>query len=273
MFKKIWDNIIKYRDAIYIFIVFIVSLFLISQCNKNDSLNKEVNRLNNNIYALTDTLTQYVDENGRHIAEKHAFQLTEKELRDSVELLKIKNREYLTYINTNIGIRDTIEVPTYIDRVEYVDRYFSSIDTIYNENITDKGYIRFDKSETFGKSSRSLYVSIPYYCDSLLHTGNANVDLTQNIYVESMIDRDTKTGETFVRLISDYPNLTFNSGMGVVVTNSNSYEKSMRKTRGVGLAIGPSFNVGYDWMNKRVVPTVGVSVTLGFTWTPKWLQW
>lgn len=269
-FSKILNFLSKYRDVVYIVLIILFFWLFLGQCNRNTGLKQEVNRLNNNICAMTDTLTQYVDENGRHIAEKHAYQLTEKELRDSVELLKIKNREYLTYINTHIGVRDTIEVPTYIDRVEYVDRFFSSTDTI---NAIDKGTIRFDKSDTFGKSSRSLTVTIPYYCDSLLHTGNASVDMYHDIYVESMIERDTKTGETYVRLISDYPHLSFNSGMGVVVTNSNSYEKSMRKTRGIGLAIGPSFNVGYDWMNKKVVPTVGISFTLGFTYTPKWAQW
>lgn len=263
-FSQIFNFLSKYRDIIYILFIILFFGLLVNQCSKNSGLQNEILRLNNNIYAMTDTIQQYVDANGRHIAEKHAFQLTEKELRDSVDLLKIKNREYLAYINTHIGIRDTIEVPTYIDRIDSI--YYN------NQNTIDKGTIRFDKSDTYGKSSRSLSVSIPYYCDSLLHTGNAIVDLSQNIYVESMIDRDKNTGETFVRLISDYP-VTFNSGMGVIVTNSNSYEKSIRKSRGIGFAVGPSLNLGYDWMNKKIVPTVGVSVTLGFTWTPKWAQW
>ena len=267
MFKKIWDNIVKYRDVIYIFIVFIISLFLVSQCNKNDSLNKEVNRLNNNIFAITDTLTQYKDKDGRIIAEKHAFQLTEKELLDSIESLKKqKNKEYITYINTEIGITDTIEVPSYIDRIQ--------IDSIlYANGITDKGVIRVDRTDTFGKSSRDISISIPYKCDSLLHTGNADIDMYHNIYVESIIERDTKTGETYVRLISDYPDLRFNSGMGVLVTNSPSYEKSLRKTKGIGLSIGPNVGVSYDVLNNRFIPTVGIGVTIGFNYTPKWLQW
>ena len=31
--------------------------------------------------------------------------------------------------------------------------------------------------------------------------------------------------------------------------------------------------IGYDLTNKKIVPTIGVSVTIGFTWTPKWTQW
>jgi hypothetical protein len=262
MAKKIWTWIINHRDIVYIGLIVIGFLFFLNQCNSSSNLNSEVNRLQNNISALTDTLTQYKDENGKIIAEKHAYQLTQQELRDSVDLLKTKNREYLTYINATVGIRDTLEIPTYIERI--VDNT-----TTY----TDAGTIKLNQSDTFGKSSRNLSLEIPYTFDTQLNTGNANVNLSQNIYVESMIERDTKTGETYVRLTSDYPNMTFNSGMGVVVTNANAYDKSLRKTKGIGIGIGPSVGVSYDIINQKIVPTVGVSVTLGFTYTPKWAQW
>lgn len=258
-----WEYIVKYKHLVYISIIVVLSLLLAGQCSRNTSLNNEVARLENNIYAITDTLTQYQDENGRIIAEKHAYQLTERELRDSVELLKIKNREYLTYINTNIGLKDTIEIPTYVDRFIPLD----------STQYADGGTIRFDRFDTFGKSSRELHVSIPYNYTNKLNTGYANVDISHDIYVESMIERDKKTGETYVRLISDYPHLSFNSGMGVLVSNSTSYEKELRKNKGVGIAIGPSVGMSYDLINQKFVPTIGVSVTLGLTCTPKWLQW
>lgn len=261
--KTGWEYLTKYKHLFYITIIVILSLLLANQCSRNSSLSSEVARLENNIYAITDTLTQYQDENGRIIAEKHAFQLTEQELRDSVELLKIKNREYLAYINTTINLKDTIEIPTYIDRIIQVD----------STQYADAGIIRFDKFDMFGKSSREVHVSIPYNYTTYLNTGSADIDITHDIYVESMIERDTKTGETYVRLISDYPALTFNQGMGVLVTNSSSYEKSIRKNKGVGIAVGPSLGMSYDLINRKFVPTVGVSVTLGLTFTPKWLQW
>ena len=263
MFYEIWNFLKSKRDIIYIVGIVIISLFLYHQCDRNTILDKEVHRLENNIYAITDTLTQYKDDNGRIIAEKHAFQLTEKELRDSVELLKIKNREYITYINSNIGIRDTIHVPTYIERPFEIDSTYYA----------DQGVIKFNNYETFGKSSRELSISIPYTFDNKLVTGYADVNLSQNIFVESMLERDKKNGETFVRLISDYPNLRFNDGMGVVISNSTSYEKSLRKTKGIGIGIGPSIGMNYDLGNKKIIPTVGVNLTIGFTYTPKFLQW
>lgn len=261
---KIWTFLTSKRDYMYILIIILISLLLFNQCEKNSQISKNVSVLRNNISAITDTLKQYKDENGRIIAEKHAFQLTEKELRDSVNLLKTKNREYVSYINTLVHVRDTIKIPTYIDRDIYIDT---------TKTYMDKGIIKFDKYDVFGKSNRELHVQIPYVFNSNLVTGDANVDISNNIFVESTIERDTRTGETYVRLMSDYPNLTFNSGMGVVVINSKSYEKSIRKTHGIGLGIGPSIGMGYDFVNNKIVPTVGISLTIGFTWTPKWAQW
>ena len=262
IFKRIWDFITTKRDFLYIIGIIILSLSLIGQCDKSSELKHEVNRLENNIYAITDTLTQYQDENDRIIAEKHAYQLTEKELRDSVDLLKIKNREYLSYINMNIGIKDTLQVPTYIERP-------TEIDSTY----IDKGIIKFNKSDIFGKSSREVSVSIPYTFNTKLYTGTAELNMFQNIYVESMLERDKKTGETYVRLMSDYPNLKFNDGMGIVVSNSSSYEKSIRKTKGFGFTVGPSVGVNYDIINHKIVPTVGFNITFGWTYTPKWTQY
>jgi hypothetical protein len=47
----------------------------------------------------------------------------------------------------------------------------------------------------------------------------------------------------------------------------------MRKRHGVGLAIGPSVGIYYDKPSNSVKPAFGVSLTVGYTFTPKRLQW
>lgn len=244
-----------------IMISVVLCSLLIRQCNYNGELKNEIARQNNNILAITDSLNQYKDELGRNVAEKHAFQLTQKELRDSIGLLKKKNIDYISYINTHIGTNDTIYEKTYIDR------------TLRDTAYLDNGVITMTKNDTFGKSSRKVSLMIPYYVDTTLHTGDANIELNQNIFVESWLEKNSKTGETMVYLRSDYPNMTFNSGMGIVATTTPSYNKSMRKTKGIGINVGPQVGISYDLVNKRIAPTVGVGVSIGFNYTPKWLQW
>lgn len=259
--KKIFDFIKKYSSYILLGIVAILVLSLINQCNNSSDLKKEINRQHNNILAMTDSLTQYKDKLGRTIAEKHAYQLTQEELRDSLGFEKKKHVDVISYVNTTVGITDTIYQKTYIDRTVR--------DTVYLDN----GTIRLNTADNFGKSSRQLSLELPYYVDSLLHTGDAKIDLRQNIFVESWLEKNAKTGETMVFLRSDYPNMTFNSGMGIVATTTPKYDKSMRKTKGIGISVGPQVGLSYDLKRKQLAPTIGIGVGVGLNYTPKWLQW
>ena len=257
---KILDFLKKYRDFIYIGVIIAFCFLVSSQCSRIEGLKNEVGRQENNQIALTEQITNYKDELDRSNAEKHAYQLTQKELRDSIGLLKKKNQEYLTYINTEMNIKDTVKVETVI--VKEVDAQ------------VEGGYIKFERSDVFGNSSRSLAASIPYNVnDNTLYTGDATFTLDQNIFVEGWLERNTKTNETFIHLRTDYPGVVFNSGLGIVADPSKSYERDMRKTYGVGIAVGPNLSMSYDFINHKFVPTIGLGITIGFTYTPKLLQW
>ena len=159
-----------------------------------------------------------------------------------------------------MNIKDTVTVQTVI--IKEVDAQ------------VEGGAIKIAKDDVFGKSSRSFSVNIPYNVnENKLITGDATFALDQNIFVEGWLERNTKTSETYIHLRSDYPGLTFNSGLGIVAEPSKKYDRSMRKSNGIGLAIGPNFSFGYDFINQRFVPTVGVGITIGYTYTPKLLQW
>lgn len=258
--KKFLEILKKYRDVIYIAVLIVLGVVISGQCSRIDGLNKEVDRQENNRIALTEQITNYEDELGRSNAEKHAYQLTQKELRDSIGLLKEKNMEYVSYINSNMNITDTVKVETVI--VKEVDAD------------VEGGSIKIDKSDVFGNSSRSFSMNIPYSVnENKLFTGDATFTLDQNIFVEGWLERNTKTNETFIHLRSDYPGLTFNSGLGIVADNGRAYERSLRKTWGFGLAVGPNVGLSYDFFNQKFIPTVGVGLTIGFTYTPKLLQW
>ena len=225
----------------------------------------EVNRLTNNSYALTDSLRHYHDELGNVVAEKHALQLTQDEMEKTIGELKKKNSEYIAHINASLNLKDTV----YVEKVVYKDVI---VDTLSG---TESGTIRLEKNDVFGKSKRIISANVPYTAsiNSNLTIGNAAFMLEQDIYVEGTITRNNKTKETMLCLKSDYPGLTFNSGNGIVASNGKQYDLEMRKRHGIGLAIGPSVGIYYDKPSNSFKPAFGVSLTVGYTFTPKRLQW
>lgn len=262
---KTLDFIVKIKDILWIVIILIISISLISQCQSKNELEREVDILNNNAYALTDSIRNYYDELGNVVAEKHALQLTQEQMEKTIGELKKKNTEYIAYINANVGVRDTV----LIEKVVFKDIV---VDTLTK---TETGVIALEKSDIFNNSKRFISASIPYKASypSNLDIDTASFIVNQDIFVEGFLTRNNKTKETMFYLRSDYPGVTFNSGNGIVATNSKQYEKEMRKQNGIGLAIGPSLGVYYDSPTRSLKPAVGVSIVIGYTFTPKAFQW
>lgn len=261
--EAILEYIKNHKDWFYIAGIIILVLLQMQTCRNNQDLKIEGLRQQNNISALTDSLNYYINENGNLVAEKHAYQLTQKELEDSIGKIDKKHREYVTWLRTNLTHHDTI----YADAVVEHD----TIDM--DSTMIDKGVILVDTTDVWGNSRRQIKVEIPYYIDSLLRTGEVRLDLEQSIFVTGSLQRDTKTGETYIVLETDYPGIRFNNAMGIVATTSPDYELTFRKRNGVGLFIGPSVGLGYDPIHKTLSPTIGLSLGLGYTFTPKRLQW
>lgn len=263
--SKALDFIIKIKDILWIAIILIVSFSLISQCKSNNELESEVDILTNNTYTLTDSLKHYHDKLGNVIAEKHALQLTQEQMEKTIGELKQKNTEYVSYINTIANLKDTF----YVEKVVYKDVI---VDTTSK---TETGIIHLEKNDVFNKSKRYISTDIPYKVSypSNLAIGDAKFNIEQNIFVEGTITRNNKTKETMFYLKSDYPGLTFNSGNAIVATNGKQYDREMRKRHGIGLAIGPSIGAYYNNSTQSLKPAFGISLTIGYTFTPKAFQW
>lgn len=263
--SKTLDFILKIKDILWFAIVVIISLFLMSQCKSNNKMEREIDILTNNTYALTDSLHQYHDKLGNIIAEKHALQLTQDEMEKTIGELEKKNTEYVAYINASLNLKDTV----YVEKVVFKDVV---VDTLTK---TEIGTIHLEKNDEFNKSKRYLSADIPYKVSypSNLSIGSASFTLVQDIYVEGTIIRNNKTKETMLYLKSDYPSLTFNSGNGIVATNGKQYDLEMRKRNGIGLAIGPSVGLYYDNPTRTFKPAFGLTLTIGYTFTPKRFQW
>lgn len=262
--SKALDFIIKIKDILWVVLVLIVSFSLISQCKSNNELEKEVDILTNNTYALTDSLHQYQDELGNVIAEKHALQLTQEEMERTIGELKQKNTEYIAYINTHISLKDTVYIETVIKEV--VTDTTKKVET---------GTIHLEKTDKFKNSQRFIAADIPYTASypSNLVIEEAMITMSQDLFVEGTIVRNNKTKETIFYLKTDYPGVIFNSGNAIVATNGKQYDVDARRCHGIGLAIGPSLGVYYDNPTQSLKPAVGVTITIGYTYTPRRFQW
>ena len=262
---KTLDFIIKIKDILWVVAIVIVSLILMSQCKSNNELEREVDILTNNTYALTDSLTHYHDKLGNVIAEKHALQLTQEQMENTIGELRKKNMEYIAHINANLNVKDTVRIETIVYKDVIID----------TTKMVESGTIHLEKNDAFNKSRRYISANIPYEVSypSNLSIGTASFTIDQDIYVEGTITRNNKTKETMLYLKSDYPGLTFNSGNGIVATNGKQFDLEMRRKHGVGVAIGPSVGLYYDTPSKSLKPAFGVSLTIGYTYTPRRLQW
>jgi hypothetical protein len=262
--SKTLDFIVKIKDILWVVLVLIISFSLISQCKSNNELEREVDMLTNNTYALTDSLHQYQDELGNVVAEKHALQLTQEQMKQTIGELKKKNMEYVAYIDANINLKDTVYIETVIKEVV--------VDTTKK---IETGLIHLAKTDTFNKSKRYISANIPY---STTYPSNLTIDeavfiLDQDIYVKGILARNNKTKETMLYLKTDYPGVVFNSGKGIVATNGKQYEVDARRSHGIGLAIGPSLGAFYDNPTQSIKPAFGISITIGYTYTPRRFQW
>lgn len=263
--SKTLDFIIKIKDVIWFIIVIIIVISLMSQCESKNKLKKDIDILTNNTYALSDSLSYYRDEFGNIVAEKHALLLTQEEMEKTIGELEKKNTEYIAYINSNINIKDTV----YIENIIYKDIIVDTIAGI------ESGTIHLAKNDVFNKSKRYISADIPYKATypSNLVIGDASFTMDQNIYVEGALTRNNKTKEVMFYLKSDYPGLIFNSGNAIVATNSKEFDREMRKRNGIGLGIGPSLGIYYDKPTQTIKPAFGISVTVGYTYSPKIFQW
>ena len=263
--SKTLDFIIKIKDVIWFIIVIIIVISLMSQCESKNKLKKDIDILTNNTYALSDSLRYYRDEFGNIVAEKHALLLTQEEMEKTIGELEKKNTEYIAYINSNINIKDTV----YIENIIYKDIIVDTIAGI------ESGTIHLAKNDVFNKSKRYISADIPYKATypSNLVIGDASFTMDQNIYVEGALTRNNKTKEVMFYLKSDYPGLIFNSGEAIVATNSKEFDREMRKRNGIGLGIGPSLGIYYDKPTQTIKTAFGISVTVGYTYSPKIFQW
>lgn len=228
------DKLIEFLKSIKIHLIYasiiILLLFLLGVSVKSCQENKQ--SCNNNITALTDSISYYKSKNGELIASKTLlegdFSLLEKtnsKLADELKSMKVTDPEQVVKIVTKY-----VQLPS---------------DTVWVVDSTD---INITKQFDFTDKYRSLAGNI-YLKDDMLGL-NINKDEVYANYTLAI--KDNKAYVT-----SDNPYIKISDIQGITLPTPKTKH----------FYLGPSINFGYDPIQKKPTFNIGVSVGYGlFSW-------
>lgn len=228
------DKLIEFLKSIKIHLIYtaiiILLLFLLGISVKSCQENKQ--SCNNNITALTDSISYYKSKNGELVASKTLlegeFSLLEKtnsKLADELKSMKVTDPEQVVKIVT-----EYVQLPS---------------DTVWVVDSTD---INITKQFDFTDKYRSLAGNI-YLKDDILGL-NINKDEVYANYILAI--KDNKAYVT-----SDNPYIKISDIQGITLPTPKTKH----------FYLGPSINFGYDPIQKKPTFNIGVSVGYGlFSW-------
>lgn len=228
------DKLIEFLKSIKIHLIYtaiiILLLFLLGVSVKSCQENKQ--SCNNNITALTDSISYYKSKNGELVASKTLlegeFSLLEKtnsKLADELKSMKVTDPEQVVKIVTKY-----VQLPS---------------DTVWVVDSTD---INITKQFDFTDKYRSLAGNI-YLKDDMLGL-NINKDEVYANYTLAI--KDNKAYVT-----SDNPYIKISDIQGITLPTPKTKH----------FYLGPSINFGYDPIQKKPTFNIGVSVGYGlFSW-------
>lgn len=228
------DKLIEFLKSIKIHLIYtaiiILLLFLLGVSVKSCQENKQ--SCNNNITALTDSISYYKSKNGELVASKTLlegeFSLLEKtnsKLADELKSMKVTDPEQVVKIVTKY-----VQLPS---------------DTVWVVDSTD---INITKQFDFTDKYRSLAGNI-YLKNDMLGL-NINKDEVYANYTLAI--KDNKAYVT-----SDNPYIKISDIQGITLPTPKTKH----------FYLGPSINFGYDPIQKKPTFNIGVSVGYGlFSW-------
>ena len=257
--QKIFRHKEEIGRALPTALILILLILLVKQCESSQMDKLEISRLENNNLALQDTIRNYVSKDGLSTGEIRALNLKVDELNDSLDYEQSKPPVTITEYKVKIQEK-IVETPTLVMLTD------TTHDTIYLQG--DYTHLITVQSDTvYDKSLRTMDITIPASVGDSLTLGPAEIDLHQNIWLRTSIYQDRKTKEVFMRAETDYPNVAFNRGKGILVQDDKGLRQLMRQSRrtfGIGIQTG----VG--------ITTTGQTrhyIGVGVHYSPKFLQW
>ena len=211
-------------NIILTIIVIILLVFIASQCN-NIRKTRIINE--NNITALTDSISYYKDKNGQLVAEKtllagdmNTLKLANEDLYKQIEDMKLHNPQQVVYVETEIinEVHDTTWIIENNDSI--INKYFD----FSNQWRTLNGYVQL-KDKDLNLSIQEDKVLVNYV----------------------LAIKDNKAYIT-----SDNPYVQYNEIQGLTIPKTH---------KNFSIGIGPS--ISYGWWPGMTKPSIFFGISLG----------
>jgi hypothetical protein len=238
-------------------------LFVLNTCNKNSDLERENNIHEQNIAASDSVINIYKDKNGNLTAEKTIWILSKKELKkknnELSDLVDNQSGRIISLNNTILRLKQDTSIlhdsirylKSIIGKAEQINATTWSLPWELCYTWDDKNYDIF-KGHTIVEVDTNTYVVT--HKNTLLDERDSKIDL---VFGEKVID-----GKYNVYITSKYPGLTPESMRGIFLDpNHNKDIKRLIEKRHFmcGFGAGPSFTLGYDFLNNQPALVFGVS--------------
>lgn len=242
MLYKIWEWIKSLDKKVIITsiieaLLFIFVIISIYQCS-----NQKIEKLDQNLIASRDKITELTLENGNLLADRAAYIVREKELQDIIDITKSEKREIEKKLDDKIAYISTIESNIQVDTLELVDTVIikdsSAVNIIFNYN---DDWMSFKGSTYYknGKSKTMLYdINIPM---------PLKVGLTDNynIFVESQ-----------------NPYIDITNIEGAIIDSSSLHPKKKKWNLSIHCGIGVHY--GLFGQQVDVGPYIGTGISYNF---------
>lgn len=226
-----FNDIKKYLINFKTISILLIVILLISLGASIRSCQHLESKYDNNIKALNDSIRYHKSKSGEIVAQKTAY------LVDNIKELKQLNNDLYDKVK-NLNISGTPQSAIYIKGdVEYLPQDTAYI--IHHDTISNG----FTKSFNFDDKWRQLQGDVTYKNDSL------GVYITKDaMQFDYTLAIDKKNQ---IHVTSDNPYVKYNEITGFTLP------KQKRKS----IVIGPSVSFGYDPLNNKMTPTIGISAT------------
>lgn len=263
----------KNRTLLLFLTTVIFALMLFRQCgittNVRDEVEKandEIERVENNLKASRDTITQFKVGESTWRAEKLGYTIKLSVLEDDYaslfkDFIYEKNKPPKTIIYTEFITKDSIiKVPVYI----------TDGNSEYDNHLTFSDSVNYS-----GNNYRYLNGIIPFnynFKDSIIIPGNGTFNLSQGMNINLGLYKDKKTNAIGISAETDYPGVTFTKLEGAYILDdpkSRKLTREFRKQWSLGVSVG--YGIMYDIKNSEI--RNGPYLGLGLNYQPKFLQW